>query len=95
MDQVIVSVATAPGMVALADDLNRLVESGAVQRFERTDRRITFYLMALQPRERRQLRFGLQATRPVSAQHPPSRAYSYYNPDDQASTGASSVVVDP
>jgi len=85
----------APGMVALVDDLNALVDSGAVQRFERSDRRVTFYLMALQPREQRSLRFGMQATRPVNAQHPPSTAYSYYNPDDNATTGSSSVIVDP
>ena len=95
MDQVIVSVAMAPGMIALVDDLNALVENGSVQRFERSDRRVTFYLMALQPREQRSLRFGMQATRPVNAQHPPSTAYSYYNPDDNATTGSSSVIVDP
>jgi hypothetical protein len=95
MDQVIVSVAMAPGMVALVDDLQALVDSAAVQRFERSDRMVTFYMMGLQPREQRSLRFGLQATRPVTAQHPPSRAYSYYNPDDSVTTGSSSVTVAP
>ena len=95
MDQVIVSVATAPGLVAFVDDLQALVDGGAVQRFERSDRLITFYLMGLQPQERRTLSFGMQATRSMNGQHPPSRAYSYYNPDDSASTGATSVIVDP
>jgi hypothetical protein len=95
MDQVIVSIATAPGLVPMIDDLQALVSRGLVQRFERSDRLVTFYLMGLLPRESRMLSFAMQATRALDAQHPPSRAYSYYNPGDSASTGSTAVVVEP
>jgi hypothetical protein len=95
MDQVIVSVATAPGLIPMVDDLQALVSAGSVQRFERSDRLVTFYLMGLQPRETRMLSFAMQATRALDAQHPPSKAYSYYNPEDSASTGSTGVVVEP
>jgi hypothetical protein len=95
MDQVIVTVGRAPGFNLVTGDLQNLVDAGAVARFESNARQLTFYLMGLRAEAPRSLTFRMQAERPVTAQAPPSRAYSYYEPEEGASTGTVAVTVTP
>jgi alpha-2-macroglobulin-like protein len=95
MDQVIVSVGRPPGFTLVRGDLQNLVDQELVARFESDARQLTFYLMGLRAEQPRRLTFRMQAERPVNAQAPPSRAYSYYEPEEDASTGAVAVTVTP
>ncbi|MFO0726038.1 MAG: alpha-2-macroglobulin family protein [Myxococcota bacterium] len=79
-DQVIVRVGRAPGMQPRTEDLDRLVSSGAVARYEVDNNLVTFYLMNMRQGEVRDLSFHSTATLAIEGQAPPSVVYAYYQP---------------
>jgi hypothetical protein len=86
-DQVIVRVGRAPGFAPLGEDLQSLVSSQAVSRYEMSDTHITFYLMGMQANQTRDLSFRMTPTIPVTAEAPGSEIYVYYEPSIRSEVG--------
>ncbi|MEM9191440.1 MAG: alpha-2-macroglobulin family protein [Myxococcota bacterium] len=80
-NQVMVRIGRAPGFLPNPGDLEGLVTSGAVSRYETRARDVTFYLMNLQPGERRRLSFRLTPNLAVSATADAPIIYPYYEPE--------------
>jgi len=97
---VILDLPIPPGFVvashagfAEADDLARLVASGAIAKYQLTPRRAIVYLRQLPSDQPLELRYRLRATMPVRVTAPPARAYEYYNPDRRSASAAATLVV--
>lgn len=86
LTMVLVDVGVPPGFTVQAEDLQRLVQAGVVQRYELTGRQVILYLAELRPGRPLRLRYTLKARYPLRVQTPPSRAYEYYNPTEEALT---------
>jgi hypothetical protein len=74
------------GFVVVAEDLEALVKSGTIAKFQRTPRQAIVYLRGLQPGKALTLRYRLRSTMPVKVTVPAARVYEYYNPDRQGQT---------
>lgn len=78
--QVMVRIGRAPGFDPRTEDLDGLVSSRAVSRYEVREDDVTFYLMNMEPGENRELRFRLTPGLVVEATAPESSIYAYYEP---------------
>jgi hypothetical protein len=78
--QVMVRIGRAPGFEPRTEDLDALVSSRAVSRYEVREDDVTFYLMNMEPGENRELRFRLTPGLVVEATAPESSIYAYYEP---------------
>ncbi len=87
----IVDLPVPPGFEVEAESLERLVERGAVSRYETPGRQVILYLEDVS--EPRSLDVVYRATQPVEASSGGAEAYDYYNPDDRASSSPESVTV--
>ena len=87
----IVDLPVPPGFEVEAESLERLVERGAVSRYETPGRQVILYLEDVS--EPRSLDVVYRATQPVEASSGGGEAYDYYNPDDRASSSPESVTV--
>jgi hypothetical protein len=65
----------------VSEDLDALVESGAIGRYELTGRQILLYLTDVVSGRIYRLEYRLRARFPVKAQTPSSRVYDYYTPE--------------
>jgi hypothetical protein len=65
----------------LTEDLDKLVESGFIARYELTGRQVIVYLEDFSSEAPLSFSYRLRARFPMRAQTPPSAAYDYYNPD--------------
>jgi hypothetical protein len=74
-----VRVGRAPGFDPLTTDLDQLLASGKVARYEVNDGDVTFYLMNLMSNEARDLSFHMTPTLAVNGQAPASSMYAYYD----------------
>lgn len=83
-DQVLVRVGRAPGFVPRTEELDQLVASHRIARYEVNDRDVTMYLMAMQSSENRDLSFHFVPTLAVDAEVPASVIYAYYEPSIRA-----------
>jgi hypothetical protein len=76
-----------PGGFAMeAQELDELVGSKKIAKYQITARKAIVYLRALRPGEELELNYRLKATMPVKVTVPPGEAYEYYDP---AKRGAS------
>ena len=82
-----------PGFTVLAEDLSRLVEQGQIARYELTGRQIIVYLEDFSSDQPLAFSYRLRARFPLRAQTPPSSAYDYYNPAEQAMEAPLEVLV--
>jgi uncharacterized protein YfaS (alpha-2-macroglobulin family) len=89
----IVEAGLPPGFTPMTEDLEALVESGNIQRYELTPRSILLYVTDVRADEVYTFRYRLQAQYPLEVQVPGSRAYDYYAPDQGASTPPQRVIV--
>lgn len=62
-------------------ELDELVGSNKIAKYQITARKAIVYLRGLQPGQQLELRYRLKATMPVKVAVPPGTAYEYYNPD--------------
>jgi uncharacterized protein YfaS (alpha-2-macroglobulin family) len=70
-----------PGGFAIeAQELDELVGSKKIAKYQITARKAIVYLRALQPGEQLELNYRLKATMPVKVAVPPGEAYEYYDP---------------
>ncbi|HTN74951.1 MAG TPA: hypothetical protein VL096_06880, partial [Pirellulaceae bacterium] len=67
-------------------ELDELVGSRQIEKYQITARQATIYIRSLAPAAKLELRYRLRATLPVKVAVPPAEAYEYYNP---AKRGAS------
>jgi len=78
----LIDLGVPPGFSVLTEDLSRLVEQGAIARYELTGRQIIVYLEDFSSEEALSFSYRLRARFPMRAQTPASSVYDYYNPTD-------------
>ena len=81
------------GFAIVAEDLEKLAAADTIAKHQLTPRGAVVYLRQLPPREPLVLQYRLRATMPVKVGSPPARAYEYYDPDKQASSGVTHLTV--
>ena len=74
-------------------DLERLVRSRRISRFELRPDKIVVYLDRLAPRGRLAFSYRLTAPFPLKVVAPPSSAYEYYNAEFRTPTDAAILTV--
>ena len=80
-NMIIVDLGMPPGFELVPGDLEELVGSGTIAKFNVTGRQIIVYLETLAAQKPLQLSYRLKAKFPVKAKTPQSTVYEYYNPD--------------
>ncbi|RLC63131.1 MAG: hypothetical protein DRI48_08780 [Chloroflexi bacterium] len=78
----LIDLGVPPGFTVLSEDLSRLVEQGAIARYELAGRQIIVYLEDFAYGTPLRFSYRLRARFPLRAQTPSSSAYDYYNPAD-------------
>jgi len=81
---VILDLPVPPGFAIDADDLQGMVKSGQIAKYQLNARSTVVYLRGLAPGKPLTLRYHLQAMMPVKVIAPAARAYEYYNSDNEA-----------
>jgi uncharacterized protein YfaS (alpha-2-macroglobulin family) len=89
----IVELGLPPGLAPVTADLEKLVASGDVQRYELTPRSILLYVTDAGAGEVYKFRYRLQAQYPLQVQAPSSRVYDYYAPDQGATDPPQRIIV--
>jgi hypothetical protein len=82
------------GFEPVPEDLEGLVASKTVSKYQRTPRQVVVYLRDLEPKKPLNLRYRLRATMPVRVAVPAARTYSYYDPQVQATSRPFQLVVE-
>jgi uncharacterized protein YfaS (alpha-2-macroglobulin family) len=90
---VIVDLALPPGFTPLVTDLDGLVTTGLIERYELTGRQIILYLTNVASNSPLVFPYRLQARYPIRAQVSHSRAYDYYTPEHNGSSPPQRVTV--
>jgi uncharacterized protein YfaS (alpha-2-macroglobulin family) len=90
----LIDLGVPPGFSVETEDLSRLVEKGAISRYELTGRQIIIYVEDLSSEAPLTFSYRLRARFPMRAHTPPSGAYDYYNPTDMAVRAPLEVTVD-
>ncbi len=90
---VILDLPIPAGFAVDVEDLEALRSAGKIAKYQVTPRSAIIYLRVLDPSEPLELPYHLRATMPVKITAPPARAYEYYNPDCQATTGPTQMTV--
>ena len=78
---VLVDLGLPPGFTPVTEDLDALVASEAIDRYELTGRQILLYLAEVASGQVYGFDYRLRALYPVKVQIPSSQAYDYYTPD--------------
>lgn len=82
----IVDLGIPPGFSPITADLDALVSTGRIDRYDLTGRQVILYLSDVRPGDVLAFDYRLLARFPIRAQTPSSRVYDYYTPERQAST---------
>jgi hypothetical protein len=82
-NMVVVDLGVPPGFQVQTEDLDKLVAKKVITRYDMTGRQIILYFEKLKGAETTEFSYQLKAKFPVVVQTPRSRAYSYYNPEQQ------------
>lgn len=90
---VLVDLGVPPGFTPVSEDLDALVESGAIGRYELTGRQILLYLTDVSSGKVYQFEYRLRARFPIKAQTGSSQTYDYYTPDRQDTQPPQRVTV--
>ena len=93
---VIVDLPIPAGFAVESDDLDAMVASGKIAKYQLTPRSAILYLRGLRPSQSLELRYRLRATMPVKVRTPPGVTYLYYDPDtrDESLPVSMTVVAD-
>jgi uncharacterized protein YfaS (alpha-2-macroglobulin family) len=83
---VIVDLGLPPGFTLIPDNLNRMVESEAIEKYSTTGRQIIVYLREVAHGKPIEIKYQLLAKYPLKAQTPKSAVYEYYNPEVRVET---------
>jgi uncharacterized protein YfaS (alpha-2-macroglobulin family) len=83
------------GFAIERDDLERLVKTGAMARYQLTPRSAIVYLRGLAPGRPLELAYRLRGVMPVKVTAPAARAYEYYDPERGGSTSPVQLSVAP
>ena len=81
------------GFRAFAEDFDRLVEKGAIAKFQLQPTRVLVYLRELAAGKTQTLSYRLHAQMAVDVRVPPARVYEYYNPERQGFSTTTRLVV--
>jgi hypothetical protein len=90
---VIVDLGLPPGFAPVTDDLDTLVASGQIDRYELTGRQILLYVTNVSGGQVYTFEYRLQARYPSTVQVPSSQVYDYYAPDQRASDPPQRITV--
>jgi hypothetical protein len=90
---VIVDLPIPGGFVLEPGELDELVGSRKIAKYQITPRKAIVYLLGLQPGEKLELRYRLKATMPVKVAVPPVEAYEYYDPATRGASAPSELEV--
>jgi len=93
---VIVDLPIPAGFAVEADDLETMVASRTIAKYQLAPRSVIVYLRGLRPKQSLELRYRLRATMPVKVRVPPGVVYLYYDPDtrDESLPVSMTVVAD-
>ncbi len=80
---VVVDLGIPPGFQVVPGDLEELVGSKKIQKFNLTGRQIIVYLDEVDSAEPVEFTYRLQAKFPIRAKTPKSMVYEYYNPENR------------
>jgi len=80
---VIVDLGLPPGFTLIPDRLNKLVESGAIQKYSVTGRQIIVYMDELVSGKPIEISYQLLAKYPLKVKTAKSTVYEYYDPDSR------------
>jgi uncharacterized protein YfaS (alpha-2-macroglobulin family) len=83
-NMVVMDLGLPPGFTVLSEDLDKLVERGAIKKYTIAARQIIVYLDKLASRKPLELSYRLRAKFPIKAATPASTVYRYYNPEIKA-----------
>lgn len=92
---VIVDLPIPAGFAVETDDLDAMVASGEIAKYQLTPRSAILYLRGLRPSQSLELRYRLRATMPVKVRTPPGVTYLYYDPDTRDESLPVSMTVVP
>jgi len=90
---VLVDLGVPPGFSPVSEDLDALVESGAISRYELTGRQILLYLTDVPSGKVYRFEYRLRARFPIKAQAPRSQVYDYYTPKRQHTQPPQRIIV--
>lgn len=90
---VILDLPVPAGFAVEGADFAKLVEAGAIAKFQVTARQVIVYLRGLEPGKPLKLEYRLHATMPVKVSVPPARVYEYYDPAKQGRGAAARLTV--
>lgn len=93
-DMGIVDVAVPPGFEVLAEDLERAVADGTIQRFSIAGRQLVLYVPAFTPGAPFVVDYRVRARFPVRAATGSARAYEYYDPDHLGLAAPEQILVE-
>lgn len=79
------------GFTIDAAELQELVGSQSIARYEITPRQAILYLRRLEPGQALELRYRLRATMPVTVTVPDAQVYEYYDPANRARGGSTQL----
>lgn len=79
------------GFLLERGELDELVGSGAIAKYEITPRQAIVYLRELPAGGKLELRYRLRATMPVKVSVPAGQVYEYYNPANRAQSNATEL----
>ena len=82
---VIVDLGLPPGFTPVTGDLEELVTSGQIDRYELTGRQVLLYVTGMAVGQVHTFEYRMQAHYPAVVQAPGSQVYDYYTPDQRAS----------
>src|SRR5205085_8458902 len=81
------------GFIMEPGELEELVGSRAIERFQVTNRKAIIYLRDLPPGAPLELKYRLKATMPVKVTVPQAEAYQYYTPERRGKESEERVFV--
>ncbi len=90
---VILDLPIPAGFAIESEDFDKLVTEKAIAKYQLTPRSAIVYLRQLESAKPLVLQYRLRATMPVKISVPPARAYEYYDPDKQATSGEAHLSV--
>jgi uncharacterized protein YfaS (alpha-2-macroglobulin family) len=82
-----------PGFDVATADLDALVQSRALSKYELTGKQALFYISSLAPSANATIAYGLRATMPVHASDGAAEAHLYYQPEQRSFAAAQTLVV--
>ncbi len=90
---VIADLGVPPGFTVITEDLEKMKDSGIIQRYELTSRQIILYLMEVKKGQMLIFSYRMKARFPLRAKSPASAVYEYYNPRVRAESPPQQITV--